>query len=252
MRKRRTMRTRINYYKLPADYDTNRTIEEKTEYPQKITAKPKFYHLPTNTMWEITNEASVKLYTIAIKDENDQTNPVIQRREKLDWKVVLTPVKWLIGKFKRVELSTYHSDKLNEDKENINVYLWDKDGEYKLSTAWTSIGRNILNSLAGEKGLGELTIKVYAKAGIDGKMRPRVSIYNDWQMTSWKLSVEEQKALVEPITKKDGSFVSNDYTALDEKLTGFIEEINKKAKFVQEKEAEKILEEATKDKDLPF
>lgn len=205
-------------------------------------------------MWEITNESKVQLYTIQIKNDKDQIDPVICRREKIDGKVILTPIKWLLGKFDRVELSTYHSDVMDKDVENINIYLWDKDGEYKLSTAWTSLGRSLLNSLAWEKELWELKISVYSKGWNDGKIRPRISIYNEWQMTNWLLSVDEQKSLIEPITKKDGSFVSNDYTALDEKLKCEIENINNKKKYVKESEAMDVLEDIIEEdnNDLPF
>lgn len=200
-------------------------------------------------MWEIQWSKAI-LYTVAIKDENDQINPQIVRREKVDWKTVLTPVKWLQGYFEKVELSTYHSDALDKDVENINIYLWDKDWEYRLSTAWTTVWRSLLNTLAWEKELGELTIKVYGKEK-DGKIRARVSLYNNWQMTNWKLSVEEQKKLIEPITKKDWTFVSNDYSELDNTLKWFIEEINKKASKV--KDPEKFMEEKLSEEELlPF
>ena len=202
-------------------------------------------------MGEIKAQEKSQLYTIAIKDENDKINPILNRREKIDGKVILTPVKWLKGKFGRVELSTYHSESLWEDKENINIYLWDNDWEYKLSTAWTGIGRNLLNSLAWADKLWELTISVYGKADAQGKMRPRVSVYNNWQMTNWKLSVDEQKALTDKITKKDWTFVSNDYSELDNKLRSFIEDINKKAEFVKSEDVEKLIADA-QDEDIPF
>jgi hypothetical protein len=124
----------------------------------------------------------------------------------------------LQGKFKKLELSNYYSEVLDKELENINLYLSDDDGEYKLSTSWTTLGRTLINTLAGEEKLGELTIQVYAKEDANRKTRPRIAIYNNNEKTNWKLSIDEQKALVEPITKKDGTFVSNDYTALDEKL----------------------------------
>jgi len=203
-------------------------------------------------MGEIQNQEAAKLYTIQIKDEEDKTNPVICRREKIDGKVVLTPVKWLQWKFSRVELSTYHSDTLDKDMENINIYLWDNEWEYKLSTAWTWIGRNLLNSLAWEKQLWELTIKVYAKES-NWKMYARVSVYNDGQMTAWKLSIDAQKLLTETITKKDWTFVSNDYDALDNTLKNEIEEINKKVKYQKEAQKPRIEElEDNSNSDLPF
>lgn len=195
-------------------------------------------------MWEITAKDTATLYTIQIKDEQDQISPQINRREKIDGKIVLTPIKWLKGKFSRVELSTYHSDVLNKDMENINLYLYDDEWEYKLSTWRTNLARSMLNSLAWEKELWELTISVYAKES-QGKMRPRISVYNDWQITNWKLQIEAQKLLIEAITKKDWSFVSNDYTELDKALKNEIIEINKKAKY-------KVLAKEDKDEDLPF
>lgn len=198
-------------------------------------------------MWEILTENTAKLYTIQIKDEKDQIAPQICRREKQDWKVILTPIKWLKWKFSRVEVSTYHSDSLDKDMENVNLYLYDNEWEYKLSTWRTNLCRSLLNSLAGEKELWELTISVYAKES-NWKMRPRISIYNDWQMTNWKMTVEAQKLLVEAITKKDWTFVSNDYTELDKVLKNEIEEINKKAKYKKEE----VKEPTQEDPDLPF
>lgn len=196
-------------------------------------------------MWEITTKETAQLYTIQIKDEQDQIAPQICRREKINWKTVLTPIKWLKGKFSRVETSTYHSDVLNKDMENINLYLYDDEWEYKLSTWRTNLARSLLNSLAGEKELGELTISVYAKEK-DWKLRPRISVYNDWQKTNWKMTVEAQKVLIEAITKKDWTFVSNDYTELDKVLKNEIEEINKKTKYKAEVKKEEPQE------DLPF
>jgi hypothetical protein len=44
-------------------------------------------------MGEIKAQEKSQLYTIAIKDENDKINPILNRREKIDGKVILTPVK---------------------------------------------------------------------------------------------------------------------------------------------------------------
>lgn len=197
-------------------------------------------------MGEIVKE-NVRLYTIQIKDENDKINPTICRREKVDNKVVLTPINWIQGKFKKLELSTYYSEVLDKNLENINLYLSDDDWEYKLSTSRTSIGRTLINTLAWEKKLGELTIKVYAKEDANRKVRPRIAIYNDWEKTNWKLSIEEQKALVEPITKKDWTFVSNDYSMLDEKLKSFVDTINNKTE-----KKEVWITESWPEEDLPF
>lgn len=203
-------------------------------------------------MGEIIRE-NVNLYTIQIKDANGGISPQICKREKIDGKVVLTPVNGIEWNFDRIELSTYHSETLDKDLENINIYLFDDDGNYKISTAWTGLGRNIINALAGEKSIGKLTITVSATEKW-GKTYPNIWIKNNGNKTSWLLSWDEQKALIDTITNKKWEFVSSDYSALQEKLTSLVPEINKKADKVTLTTAKKMFEDATADdgEPLPF
>ena len=205
-------------------------------------------------MWEIETK-QFKLYTIQIKDDDDKVAPQMMRRELKDKQVVLTPVKWLQAKFNKVELSTYYSEKLQKDVANIKLRLFDDEWEYCLSTAFTHLWRSLLNSLAWENHLWQLTIKIYGKVDDKNIVRPRISVYNDWQMTNWKLSIEEQKKYIEPIKNKKWETISNDYSELDEKLIWFIDEINAKAKYKTVADAEKMIDEAIHapvEDDLPF
>ena len=192
-----------------------------------------------------------KLYTIQIKDANDQTAPQIVRREKVDGKTILFPIDGLEWNFDRIELSTYHSDAMDKDVENINVFLRDEDGEYKLSTAWTKLGINLINSLAGEEKIWKLNFSVSAKMAKDGKTYANIRVRNEWQLTNWKLNIYEQKALTDKIEKKNGEFVSNDYSALIEKLKSFIPEINTKSTKPHTIENLSIEDEESIE-DLPF
>lgn len=201
-------------------------------------------------MWIITR-SNAQLFTIQIKDDKWGIMPQICQREKVDWQVKLTPISGLEAFFDRVEISTYHSDVLDKDLENINLYLWDDEWEYKLSTAWTALGRNILNALANEESLGKLTITVSATEKW-GKTYPNIWIKNNGNKTSWKLSWDEQKVLVDVITNKKGEFVSSDYTALNEKLASFVPEINKKSTKLTSETAKKMFDDWTKEDSQPL
>lgn len=205
-------------------------------------------------MWEITKTNSV-LYTIQVKDSSGNTAPKICRREKIDGKTVLTPVDWLKWWFEKIELSTYHSDELNKDLENINLYLFDEDGDYKLSTAWTALWRNMINSLAGEKTLGELTIQVWSTQK-NWQTYANIYIRNNGELTNWKLQWDDQKKLIDQIKNKKWEVTGNDYSELEEKMKSFIPEINKKSEKLRPDVATKKFEEATKEDEetpeLPF
>ena len=163
----------------------------------------------------------VKFYQISLKDTIS-----IMRNEKQWDEYVKTPVNWIEGMFTKIETGSYKWLD-GEDVPLIKIYLKDNDGEYLLSTAWTSVGRSIVNSLAGEEKLWKLTISVYGSPK-DGKTRPSVSVRNNWEKTKWKYTIEEQKKHIEEIKDKKGTIIKRDYESLNNLLLDEFEAINKK------------------------
>ena len=121
------------------------------------------------------------------------------------------------GQFKEITFRTIGEDK--EKRRVFSLVLEDEGEEFELQCGFNSIGKNILNCLASVNSLGKLTISVYkSKAGF-----PSVYIKNNNVALSWKLTMDEQRALTTPITNpKTGEVISNDYSDLEKTLEGLM------------------------------
>lgn len=173
-------------------------------------------------MGEVTSQnEDVKFYKILLKDQIS-----IVRNEKVWDEYVTTPVGGLEWHFVKIESGSYKGRE-GEDVELVKITLKDADGEYMLSSAWTSVARSIVNSLAWEEKLGKIKISVYGSVK-NGKTRPSVSVKNNGNQTKWMYSIDEQKAYIEEITDKKGVVIKRDYDELNRILKNEFEQINKK------------------------
>ena len=138
-----------------------------------------------------------------------------------------------------------------EEKELVKITLRDDTvGKIIVSTAWTSVARNIINSFAGEEKLGKIEMWLYKKAGKNGKYYPNIWIKNDWAKLKRKYTVEQQSELVKEVEFKGKKM--RDFVELENVLRKEYGAINKKSQYT-EKDAQEVKEEIDVDNsDLPF
>lgn len=138
-----------------------------------------------------------------------------------------------------------------EEKELVKIILRDDNvGKITISTAWTWVARNIVNSLAGEEKLGKIEMWLYKKAGKDWKFYPNIRLKNNWNKMKWKIDLDTQATLVEEIEFKGKKM--RDFSKLEELLKSEYENINTKS---QHKVEELVVEKTPvqeDDNDLPF
>ena len=126
--------------------------------------------------------------------------------------------------------------------------MQDSEGQYILQSAFTWVGRNILNSLASAEKLWDIKLSLY----INKKGFKSVWVENNWEGLRWKYPIEDQMAMVEEVKNKSGEVVQRDYVALEQfYIDTVIPEIQAKLDVVKEVEA---VEEKNEDwsTELPF
>lgn len=134
------------------------------------------------------------------------------------------------GEFVKIETDSYTSKETGEERELVKVHLWDdKEGMIVVSTAWTGVARNIVNSLAGETKLGMLEMGLYQKQGKDGKFYPSIWMKNNKEQMKWKYSIEEQNKMISEVEFKGKKM--RDFAKFEETLKGEFDSINKKSEY---------------------
>ena len=193
-------------------------------------------------------------YTIQLKNPENNDNFFDPCFIKKSWEDRIR-VEALEGNFEELRLSKF-TNKKNEEVETVQLLLKDDNGVFVISTSWTSIGRNLVNSLASADKLGKIYISLYIK----NKGYPSLCLKNNDEKLSWKLDIEEQRKLTTPITNpKTWKVTQNDYTDLEEKLKTFISDINNKKddginheEVKPKKRSAKDMEEPVNIEDIPF
>jgi hypothetical protein len=131
------------------------------------------------------------------------------------------------GEFVSISKGSYKTEE-GEERETVRIQLWDdQTGLITISTAWTGVARNIVNSLSGEIELGTVSLGLYKKIAKDGKSYANVWVKNNGNQTKWKYSIEDQDKLITK-TEFKGK-VMRDFEKLEEALKGEFESINKKS-----------------------
>lgn len=150
------------------------------------------------------------------------------------------------GEFVSIEEWKYTNTEW-EEKELVKIVLFD-DQIWKIiiSTAWTGVARNIVNSFAGEEKLGKIEMGLYKKQGKDGKYYPNIWIKNDWEKLKRKIDLDTQAQLVEEVEFKGKKM--RDFSKLEEVLKSEFENINKKSQYHEKEEKAPV----TQDDDIPF
>lgn len=152
------------------------------------------------------------------------------------------------GEFVKVEEGKYTTSEW-EERELIKIVLRDDQvGKIIISTAWTGVARNIINSLAWDEKLGKIEMWLYKKAWKDGKYYPNIRLKNNWERMKWKYSIEEQQAMVKEVEFKGKSM--RDFTDFEDKLRWEYESINTKSQYSEKPVEVEETEEPTPD--LPF
>jgi len=118
-----------------------------------------------------------------------------------------------------------------EERELVKIHLWDdKIWEIVISTAWTSVARAIVNSLAWCKEIWMLELGLYSKVGKDWKEYPNVWVKNNKERPDWFVALDKQDQYID-ITEFKGKKM-RDYIKLEQLLKDQYENINKKSKYV--------------------
>lgn len=157
-------------------------------------------------------------------------------------------VSW---EFIKIEQWSYKPEEW-EERELVKITLRDDEiWEIVISTAWTSVARNIVNSLAWCNELWMIEMWLYSKQGKNWKWYPNIWIKNNKERPDWFIPLEKQD---EYIIKTEFQWKTlRDYTKLEDILKKQYENINKKSKYVSNEE-KKEKKENTEDEnsDLPF
>jgi len=165
------------------------------------------------------------------------------------------------GMYNRIEFGSYkRTDDRGKEKEveKYTLVLTNEDEEeIHVSTTWTGVWRQLLNTLCGalksdvlQGMLGRISISLYmTKSGY-----PSVYVHNDGQPIDWFLSIDELKEMTEVEELKDG----------EKKFyyTKIIKTLKEQAPLLQKSTIEHTLKldvvneptesKASSDDDLPF
>lgn len=147
---------------------------------------------------------NLKLFFIGVRGLKDGEKIHLEQVEALGDKKYnkdLPHINQITGIVHKLETKVRKSDKYG-DKDEIVIWLKDIVSEelYCFSCGVNSIGRSIINTLAGIEGnLGELEIGVYtSKTG-----RPSVYLKHNGAKTSWKYPIDFQKTMVTETSKRE-------------------------------------------------
>ena len=149
------------------------------------------------------------------------------------------------GSITGAELRSYEYE--GKPRDVFVLHLVDEQWEkYKLSCSFTQLSRSLLNNLCWMPNYNNVEISLYVKGSVgnDGKeyVNPRISVWKDGQIQSWKYKLDEIPK-PEAIKNSKGEAVQNDYSAVDEFWKAKIKDIDTIAK------SSNVSEE---DLDVPF
>lgn len=128
-----------------------------------------------------------------------------------------------------VSCSFFDNEYEGEVTRKMELILRDGDEDYYIQSSLSSTARSILNTLAScENGVGRVAISVYEK---EWKKRAFVTV--DGQKVWWKLSIDEQNALIKEVWVVKGKKVV-DLSDLEAKLESLCVRLVSKKNFVDE------------------
>ena len=134
---------------------------------------------------------------------------------------------------------------------SFKVVLEDFDGRYSLDTGFSSLGVNILNTLAAADNIGKVKLSLYTNK--KGYPSIFVSLNDSSELPKWKWTFEELDKKVEKITNKKKEVVSTDRTELEEFLVAYISSDEFKSKITDniEVNSPEVVDDSEPN-DLPF
>lgn len=164
-------------------------------------------------------------FNLYIQDENKTADPKLVWRSK-DGKETkeIRKLQWVITNitFKDREWELNWKAKTSR---NVMITLQDEqkpENFYIIRWDFTSVMRNILNAFASQKELGYVSLSFY----VNKAWYASVGVYWRGDMMTWKLSIDEQKALmrdvIDPETKEK---LKTDFSKLDAKLEELVSAI---------------------------
>lgn len=161
------------------------------------------------------------------------------------------------GKLIKISPSEYEYEGIM--RQTIKLLFIDESHEYyQLDIAFNNLSRWLINSLLWfikkqskkAKGIILLELSLY----INKENYKQMGIKINWERAEWFFSIEEQKNMIETITKKNGT-KENDYFEYDEKLKSLIPDIQEYITindFILEDEKKVIVDEEINIEDIPF
>ena len=165
------------------------------------------------------------------------------------------------GRLTKIQASSYEFE--GKEKDTIKMLFVDDTAEnYQMDISFSSISRGLLNSILGyiddkkKAGATKWKLDLELSLYMNKENYKQLGVYINSERGKWRLSYDEQKKLIETITNSKWEFVSNDFSALNDFLKVWIQEISEYIEindFVEEKPKENF---ATNDEinveDLPF
>lgn len=154
---------------------------------------------------------------------NTKNVPVFMHKPK-DWEIqTFSKVDWDF-----VSCSFFDNEYEWEVTRKMELILRDWEENYYIQSSLSSTCRSILNTLAScEDGVWRVSISVYEK---EGKKRAFVTV--DWEKVWWKLSIEEQNALIKEVWVVKWKKVV-DLSELESKLESLCVVLHSKKSFIR-------------------
>ena len=219
--------------------ERNKQLQERLAKNRLNRKEKKLLSNTNNTMWFGTTSSN-NAYWIKIRGlKKGEPEAYFEVKKGED----LQTASYVEGHITKLEASGYEFE--GKFRNTFNLTLQDDEGSYILQSAFTNIGRTILNSLAGAEQLGDIKLSLY----INKKGFKSVWVENNGERTEWKYPIDEQMDMVEEVKNKAGEVLQKDYSALEQfYIDTVIPKIANKLDIVQQ--VEQV--EEREDEDIPF
>lgn len=181
------------------------------------------YVRETMAFWHSNNNKTLRAKILGLRKGDPSLHFEIKKGDE-----VMT-AEFIEGRVKKIELDSYEYE--GRKRETFKITIHDEGEEIVLGTAWTAIGRNIINTLANDDVDFSKKIKfsLYRKERDDGKIFNQIGLRQGDTMLKWKHDWDKQKSLMEEVKDpKTKEFLRMDYSELEKLLKEDVEAINKR------------------------
>lgn len=133
------------------------------------------------------------------------------------------------GKLIKITPDSYEYEGVERQTMKL-LFIDDTGTYYQLDSSYTGLTRSLINTLLGyidaqkEKGITKWEMNLELSLYINKANYKQLWIKVNWERGNWRWDIEAQRAMIETITKKNGT-KENDYFEYDEKLKSCFPEI---------------------------